>query len=289
MTMRPPSSVPEVVADQACSLATGPFWQPASGLLYWTDGQDGSLYSYGSAASKATKLTVGEKVIQGVPRRGGGVVLFMADGTLKVFDAAGLKAIEMPLSWNPRAQLEAVTADRQGRLLYAVRSQVTRSANLYRAGADGSVEEVLTGLGRASGLGLDPSGAILYCSDAASREIVRFLCDRETGALTGREVIFQVPESLGTPHGLAVDAKGFLWVAVWGGSCVLRLSPTGKEDRRAYFTAKLLSGLAFGGQGLRDLFVVSSGAEDRKANGPGAGALYRLLPGVRGASTPLLS
>jgi sugar lactone lactonase YvrE len=289
MRIRPPSSVPEVVADQGCRLGTGPLWQPAAGLLYWTDAQDGSLYCYDSAASKAAKLNVGEKVIQGVPHRNGGVVLFMADGTLKVLEAAGLKALKMRLSWNPGAQLDAVTADRQGRLLYAVRSAAARSANLYRVHADGRTEEVLIDMGRPSGLGLDPSGGILYCSDAASREIVRFTCDRETGALTGREAIFQVPESLGIPHGLAVDAKGFLWVAVWGGSCVLRLSPTGKEDQRAYFTAKLLSGLAFGGQGLRDLFVVSSGADDRKANGPGAGALYRLRPGAKGAPAPLLS
>jgi sugar lactone lactonase YvrE len=79
-----------------------------------------------------------------------------------------------------------------------------------------------------------------------------------------------------------VDAKGFVWVAVWGGGCVIRYSPKGTEDRRIYFTAKLVSSAAFGGDDMMDLYVTSAGGDDKKANGPGAGALFRVRPGVKG-------
>ncbi len=187
MTMRPPSSIPELVGNQACRLGVGPFWQPASGLLYWTDAYESALYSYDPAASKAAKVATGEKVLQGVPRADGSVLLLMADGMLKVLEGGVLRPLETRLSWSPGAQLDAVTVDRQGRLLYAARSAAARSANLYRVSAGGT-EEVLTGLGRPSGLGFDPGGGFLYCSNAASREIMRFACDSEPARLpAGRQ------------------------------------------------------------------------------------------------------
>jgi D-xylono/L-arabinono-1,4-lactonase len=79
-----------------------------------------------------------------------------------------------------------------------------------------------------------------------------------------------------------VDAKGFVWSAACGGSCAVRFSPEGKEEQREYFPAVLVTGLALGGEDGRDLYATTAGGDDRKANGPGAGALYRFRPGVRG-------
>jgi len=110
-----------------------------------------------------------------------------------------------------------------------------------------------------------------------------------SGALTGGSMIARLPQSLGAPRGIALDAKGFIWVALWGGSCVVRLSPAGKEERRVYFTARLLSGLAFGGEDGRELFVTSGGGDNRRENGPAAGALFSFRPGVKGAPALLSS
>jgi sugar lactone lactonase YvrE len=280
--MKPPSSVPEIVADKSCRLAGTPFWGAASGLLYWADAHDGRLWTYEPAAGKSGPLSVEQNALACAPRDDGSAVVVLADGTLRLLRAPNiLEPIAGRLPWGPEARLDAAAMDGQGRLWCAVGRAAARAGSLCRVNADGEAEEVAVARGPISGLGFDGSGN-LYCCDAVSREVLLFSSPGDVRA--DRRVIVQIPESLGIPHGLAMDARGWLWVAIWGGSCILRISPTGKEDQRHYFTARLISGLAFGGADLRDLYVVTSGAEDRKANGPGAGALYRLRPGVKGAS-----
>jgi len=40
--------------------------------------------------------------------------------------------------------------------------------------------------------------------------------------------------------------------------------------------------MTFGGPDYRDLYVTTAGGDDKATNGPGAGALFRLRPGVQG-------
>jgi sugar lactone lactonase YvrE len=286
--MRPPSHIPEIVADKACRLAGPPLWHPASGLLYWSDAHDGRLCSYDPAAAKAF-VSAGGKALLCAPRTDGGALLLGMDGGLKALrDPGAAEPIPGPQPWGPALQLDAAALDDRGWLYCAVRPAAAGSrGKLYRLRADGVTEEVPVQVKRISGLGFAPGGS-LYCCDAVSREIVR-LTPSAAGGFGDPHSIVSIPASLGAPYGMAIDAKGFLWVAVWGGSCILRISPAGREELRVYFTAKLVSGLTFGGSDLRDLYVVTSGAENRKANGPGAGALYRLRPGVKGVPARLVS
>ncbi len=46
--------------------------------------------------------------------------------------------------------------------------------------------------------------------------------------------------------------------------------------------AKLCSSVAFGGDRLDELYVTTAGGDDRTANGPGAGVLFRLKGAGRG-------
>ena len=46
--------------------------------------------------------------------------------------------------------------------------------------------------------------------------------------------------------------------------------------------ARKVSSAAFGGSGLDELYVTTAGGHDRDAEGPGAGALFRLRPGLAG-------
>ncbi len=75
---------------------------------------------------------------------------------------------------------------------------------------------------------------------------------------------------------------GYVWSAQWGGGCVVRYTPEGREDRRISLPAKKVTSVNFGGQDFTDLYITSAGGDDRSANGPAAGALLRINAGVRG-------
>ncbi len=42
------------------------------------------------------------------------------------------------------------------------------------------------------------------------------------------------------------------------------------------------------GTDLRDIYVTTIGGDDREEHGPGADALFRLRPGIKGAQIPLV-
>lgn len=86
------------------------------------------------------------------------------------------------------------------------------------------------------------------------------------------------------PDGMTIDADGFLYVATWGGSAILRIDPsTGKIVHTIEFPAQQITSAAFGGPNL-DILYVTSAAQERNAPQPKpAGQLFAVTGlGVRG-------
>jgi D-xylonolactonase len=81
---------------------------------------------------------------------------------------------------------------------------------------------------------------------------------------------------------MTMDAEGCVWSARWGGSCLVRYSPDGTELQRIAFPARKVSSAIFGGPDLTDLYVTTAGGDQKDVDGPGAGALFRVRPGVKG-------
>lgn len=86
------------------------------------------------------------------------------------------------------------------------------------------------------------------------------------------------------PDGLTIDADGFLYLATWGGSKVLRIDPnTGKTVLDIELPAEQITSVAFGGPNLDELFVTSAATARDKAQHPPAGSLFKVTGlGVRG-------
>jgi len=81
---------------------------------------------------------------------------------------------------------------------------------------------------------------------------------------------------------MTVDAEGYLWSARWGGSCLVRYSPDGSEERRIHFPAKKISSVTFGGKDYTDIYVTTAGGNNRSEEGVSAGALFRINLGIKG-------
>ncbi|MFJ6985732.1 MULTISPECIES: SMP-30/gluconolactonase/LRE family protein [unclassified Streptomyces] len=90
-------------------------------------------------------------------------------------------------------------------------------------------EVVLDGLLAANGIGWSPDGRRMYVVDSG-RRIIHRLRPGPTGGWTADGAPLEAP--VGVPDGITVDAEGCLWVALWNGGCVVRLSPDGEELRR---------------------------------------------------------
>ena len=60
------------------------------------------------------------------------------------------------------------------------------------------------------------------------------------------------------PDGSAVDCEGFLWNAKWGGSRIVRYSPSGEVDTIVSVPVSQPTCCAFGGVDYETLFVTSA-------------------------------
>jgi sugar lactone lactonase YvrE len=132
-------------------------------------------------------------------------------------------------------------------------------------------------------MGFTPDRKAMYFTDSAARHIYLLDYDQATGALSNKRIWVETSPDQGKPDGLTVDSEGFVWSARWDGSVVCRYSPDGVEVDRVTFPAKKVSSIAFGGDGLEDVYVTTALAGGKRSGeGAGAGALFRFSPGIRG-------
>jgi sugar lactone lactonase YvrE len=150
---------------------------------------------------------------------------------------------------------------------------------LYRLERDGRTELMLDELTIANGVGWSPDGETMYLVDSGPRVIRAFAFDGDRGTISAGPILVSVPEDVGAPDGMTLDAAGDLWVAIYGGGRVNRYAPDGSLRDVYPIPARQSTCCAFGGPGLQRLFVTTATEgwtnEERRAE-PGAGLVYRL-------------
>jgi sugar lactone lactonase YvrE len=142
---------------------------------------------------------------------------------------------------------------------------------------DGRVETVLDGLTIPNGIGWDPDGETMYLVDSGPGEVFAFSFDPDRGAITAGRVLIAVSRHDGTPDGLTVDAAGDLWVAMYGGGRVHRYAPDGTLRDVVAVPALQTTCCAFGGVGLRRLYVTTATegwTDEQRSADPAAGLVY---------------
>jgi sugar lactone lactonase YvrE len=152
---------------------------------------------------------------------------------------------------------------------------------LYRLDPDRSVRVVLANVTVSNGLEWSPDGSRAYYSDTPTHRIAVFDYDREAG-LTGFRAFAEIPEEVGHPDGLTVDAQGGVWVALFRGGAVRRYTPEGVLDAVVEVPARKVTACTFGGPHLDQLFITTSRQCVEPGTDPLAGSLFRAVVGVIG-------
>ncbi len=278
-----PPVVAERVADTRCRAGEGPLWHPREQRLYWVDIPEGRLYRFDPASGAHEQVFEGEPIGGFTVQADGSLLLFMARGAIAVWrrdQPLSPVVDEIPVERDSR--FNDAIADPEGRVFCGTLPGPAAGGRLYRLDRDGTLTELLDGVGLLNGMGFSPDGRRMYFVDSKAGIIWRFTYHRATGELSDRGVFADVSGGDGAPDGLAVDAEGGVWCALWNGGCLVRYRPDGGEDRRIELPARKVSSAGFGGTAFDELYVTTAGGADREAEGPGAGALFRLRPGLAG-------
>jgi sugar lactone lactonase YvrE len=176
-------------------------------------------------------------------------------------------------------RMNDAACDPQGRFWAGTLADDQRpgGGSLYRLDRSGRTELILEGLTISNGLGWSPDGRTMYLADSGPGVIHAFRFDAEQGTISEDRLLVDVPEEIGSPDGLTVDAEGDLWVAIYGGGRVQRYAPDGRLREELLVPAEQTTCCAFAGLGLHRLFVTTGTEnwtdEQRRAE-PGAGLVY---------------
>lgn len=279
----------ELLLDVVNKLGEGPLWHARHGHLYWTDIEDRTLYRFGPGPTGDW-----EHETQEIDMRVGGLSI-QEDGSLVLFGDNGRVVHCVPSApgsareWHFETWIESLAgedglrfndgaADSEGRAYFGTYG--ARPGRLYRFDTDGGHTVVADGIGCSNGIGWSLDQRFMYHTDSQAKTVSRYRYDALTGDLTEREVWMTWSES-GVPDGLTVDAAGNVWVAVWDGACVVKFDAQGSEVLRVPVPVDRPTCPAFGGEGLMDLFVTSSGGGLFVIRGVGPG-----MPEGRSRLTP---
>ena len=274
---------PELVADFACECGENPLWHPFERCVYWVDIPTGRLFRYDPNTERSALCYRDQEALGGFTvQADGALLLFLARGAVKRWQDGALTTVVDEIPDEHATRFNDVIADPAGRVFCGTMPTADRPGRLYRLDVDGTVTMVLDGIDCSNGLGFTPDRRQMYYTDSGKGEIYLFDYDVSTGILSNQRLFFRQPKEEGCPDGMTVDEEGFVWAAIWDGSCLIRLAPDGSEDRRIMFPAKKVSSVTFGGADYTDIYVTTAGGKNKPEEGPGAGALFRLNLGIHG-------
>jgi sugar lactone lactonase YvrE len=286
---------PELVAEVAAELGEGPVWLDPTLLfvditrrrVHVLDPERATLQTY------ATEEDVGAAV----PGEDGRLILAQRTGFWLLDPLTGSRRQLAPVEDDrPETRMNDGKCDRAGRFWAGTQADDCRpqAGSLYRLELDRSVTKVLDGVTISNGLAWSPDDRLFYFIDTATGGIDVFDYDGASGNITNRRRLLDLPPHSGLPDGMAVDDDGCLWVAMWDGWQIMRVTPDGRVDRKVRFPVSHVTSCAFGGSDGRTLFVTTARRDvggpfgpDQLADQPLAGAVFALRTEVAGpAPTP---
>jgi len=267
----------EVVVDGRALVGEGPVWDDVRQTLIWVDilRREVHRYAPGTGSDSVVRLPV--TVGAARPRLDGGLVVAAGLGVAAYDEQSG------ELSWlgsvDVGDRMNDATCDPLGRLWAGTLSIGRPGAALYRLDRPGHLTCVLGDVGLSNGLAWSPDTSTAYYVDTLAEQVYAFDADVLAGSLGRQRVFADLHEVPGRPDGLTVDSQGGVWVAMAKGGSIRRYSPDGRLDHVISLATPGVTSCAFGGYGLRDLYVTTmclglGEAELRQY--PLAGALLRI-------------
>lgn len=277
------------VLPARATLGEGACWFAAEQRLYWVDILQCEVHRFDpvTGCDEVRKTPCPVSMVQ--PTTRGDLVLATRDGIARMdFDSGCFTILCDPEADVPGNRFNDGKPDPRGRLFAGTIAcdGSDKKAALWRIEPDLSFTELVGHVGNSNGLGWAPDEATFYWTDTKTGCVFAFDYDAATGNISGRRVAVEVDKSLGRPDGLAVDAEGFLWTALWAGHGVARWNPAnGDLVAKVECPAANVTCPAFGGPDLDVLYFTTAqkGRDEAEPSPePEAGNLFAARVGVRG-------
>ncbi|MEM6423678.1 MAG: SMP-30/gluconolactonase/LRE family protein [Cyanobacteria bacterium P01_D01_bin.128] len=241
-------------------LGEGPVWDADQQRLFWVDIYNHRLHQYYPETAESRFIELDDLIT--------GLAIVDRD-RLILARRSGLDLLHLPSQAvtplvdiegdRPNNRLNDLKCDPHGRLFMgSMNNHEQPEARLCRYDPDGTLTVIETKLSISNGLGWSPDQQTFYLTDSPAQLIYAYDYDGNTGAIANRRVLIDLTHESFFPDGLAIDADGCIWSAMWDGWCVIRFDPQGQEMQRIAMPIQRPTSCAFGGSDLNQLWITSA-------------------------------
>lgn len=264
----------EQITDVVTHHGEGPFWDTVGHRLLVVDMLAGAVV----APMSGDRYELGGIAAAVRARAGGGYVVAAERGFQRYHADFTPDGPPIPAFDDPAIRMNDGGCDRQGRFYCGTMAYASTpgAGTLYRLDPDLTVHPALTGVTVSNGIQWAADDRTVYYNDTPTNRVDRITVDPETGTLGDRVPFATVDQ----PDGMALDAEGGVWVALWGGGAIHRYAPDGTLSERVTVPARQTTACTFGGT---TLYITTSREGLGDDAEPGAGAVFAVDVGVTGA------
>lgn len=237
----------------------GPVWDPVSQQLYWVDISEGNFFRGKLSDNKVETYPVGQPV---------GVLALMEEEKVIMGVKEGIGIYSLPekrlqliftLPKSGDIRFNDGTVDPQGRFVAGTMQTngETPVGKLYSMDAGQKVIILKEALFIPNGMKWSRDNKTFFLTDTPKHVIYAFDYEPETGKIFNQRhyIDFEKDEF---PDGMCLDEDGGFWVALWGGSKILRFDKTGKRLDQIKLPVPYTTSCCFGGANKNMLFITTS-------------------------------
>uniref|UniRef100_Q95YI4 Regucalcin n=1 Tax=Photinus pyralis TaxID=7054 RepID=Q95YI4_PHOPY len=261
------------------TVGEGPHWDHETQTLYFVDTVEKTFHKYVPSQKKYTFCKVDKLVSFIIPLAGSpGRFVVSLEREIAILTWDGVSAaptsIEAIVNVEPHIKnnrLNDGKADPLGNLWTGTMAidaglpvgPVTGS--LYHLGADKKVKMHESNIAIANGLAWSNDLKKMYYIDSGKRRVDEYDYDASTLSISNQRPLFtfEKHEVPGYPDGQTIDEEGNLWVAVFQGQRIIKIST--QQPEVLLDTVKIpdpqVTSVAFGGPNLDELHVTSAGLQ----------------------------
>lgn len=279
--------VEQIMGTPMAMMGTGPFYDIKTDNLYWVDSAiSAQVYRYDLTTQKFyTAKVLGE---------GGVSFIFPIEGIKGEFIVGAAKRLLL-IKWDGISTMTQITrvlaelpvtgvrfndakTDSLGRLYVGTKVDwetgddifdfTKKIGSLYMFTLTGGLVELKSKVGFANGIAFNEKLGIMYFIDSHDLNVKQYLWDKKTGKISGEKILTDLTK-YGTPKtnfpdGLTIDSEGNVYVAMFGGSKILKINPTNEKITEIPVPVSQITSMTFGGKTLTSMYLTSSSMDNSK-------------------------
>lgn len=272
----------ELVYPIQAIVGEGSYWDEENQQLLWVDILGHKIYTYNPENGANVGFDIGQDI---------GAIVLTESGLWAYADENGIGFFNpktgdimqgaKPEINHPEIRFNDGKCDPRGTFWAGTMAYDCKNGagNLYEFDSKGNVKKKIDGVTISNGLVWSSDRTKFYFIDSLTYQVHQYDYDENTGEIQNKKIVISIDKDMGLPDGMAIDEDNHLWVALFGGSKVIRINPeTGEIVFEVVLPVPNITSCAFGGKNLDELYITTANysmSKEQLEKYPLSGSLFK--------------